>query len=666
MDYKTYHNCLRIQITDDVMQDDRINEIAKHCVKYGIDNVMLTINQEEFNVGHITLELAKPWVNVLKKAKKVFEQNGMSVSVNNWIEIGHCDRGRPLFEGQNFQTFVDMNGTAAESVACPLCENWRKYFAEYATFLIKELEPDTFWLEDDFRLHNHSPLKGVGCFCPLHMKYYNEKLGTNYSREEFVSKVFAKGPLNKERKVWLEANRDVMFDLAEFMNETVKSVKPDTDIAVMSSRPIWHCMESRDWNKLLDILGKGGNRINRIHLPYNEITGKEFLYNLNIMSLPVRSLADDDVVVMPEIEHGAATLYNKSARFLQYTLEASIPLVLSGTTYSIYDFIANGTRESFGFGKVISGLQPYMQKIRDLDLKFSNMQGVIVPVDQFASYYKTIEKDDIDLTPTEYHAGAYLSGLGIAYKYSTQKNFENKTLFMTSSNLDYFTDEQLKSMFSNNFVIVDASAVLKLSDRNLLNLIGATKAEIMLGDTGVFSYEECVDENLVICGVKKLRASARRVVGDSVKVEYNLPVAVHTRLYNHFMNEAAPCFVTGDNFAVFPFFVTEYKYPLFADLRKYFISQTVINQKTEYVVCEEMGISPYLYKRDNDYVLVIVNGNVDDFDKTVFRIGGFDFKNVSMIDKKGEITKIDFIKQNDTLIFDIPFEHMSSKTLIFN
>ena len=112
------------------MQNERIKNIAEHCEKYGIDNVMLTINQEEFNVGHITLEAAKPWVEVLKKAKAELEKKGISVSVNNWIEIGHCDRGRTFAKGQDFQPFVDMNGKAAQSVACPLCKNCRSYFTE--------------------------------------------------------------------------------------------------------------------------------------------------------------------------------------------------------------------------------------------------------------------------------------------------------------------------------------------------------------------------------------------------------------------------------------------------------------------------------------------------------------------------------------------------------
>ncbi len=93
-----------------------------------------------------------------------------------------------------------------------------------------------------------------------------------------------------------------------------------------------------------------------------------------------------------------------------------------------------------------------------------------------------------------------------------------------------------------------------------------------------------------------------------------------------FMEKAAPCFVEGKNFAVFPFFLTDYKYPLFSDLRKYFLSDVISKQKSEYVIFDKMGISPYLYERDNDYVMIAVNGNTDTFDSISFKIGNVDFK----------------------------------------
>ena len=77
---------------------------------------------------------------------------------------------------------VDMNGYKSETVACPFCENWRAYYAEFYTYLLHELEPEVVWVEEDFRLHNHALLAYGGCFCDEHMRRYNEKLGENYSR----------------------------------------------------------------------------------------------------------------------------------------------------------------------------------------------------------------------------------------------------------------------------------------------------------------------------------------------------------------------------------------------------------------------------------------------------------------------------------------------------
>ena len=94
MKYDKFHNCLRLQITCDELSEKRIEALVAHCVNYGFDNVMLMINTEEFNIGHITLEEAKPWVDVLKRAKEKLEEKGIVVSLNNWMELGHADRGR--------------------------------------------------------------------------------------------------------------------------------------------------------------------------------------------------------------------------------------------------------------------------------------------------------------------------------------------------------------------------------------------------------------------------------------------------------------------------------------------------------------------------------------------------------------------------------------------
>lgn len=110
MDYSKYRNCLRLQITQDEMSEERIENLVENCKTYGFDNVMLMLNTEEFNLGHITIEEERPWIEMFKRAAKKLRDNGISVSLNNWMEMGHCDRGRVLRHGQNFTRLVDLNG----------------------------------------------------------------------------------------------------------------------------------------------------------------------------------------------------------------------------------------------------------------------------------------------------------------------------------------------------------------------------------------------------------------------------------------------------------------------------------------------------------------------------------------------------------------------------
>ena len=113
---------------------------------------------EEFFLGHVTLDEIKPWVDVIKQATKVLRENNIGVSLHHWIGFGHLDRGIGLKPNQNFKTMVDFNGKQSISVACPLDKNWQTHFRALLGYLVKEVQPDYYWVEDDFRLHNHAPL----------------------------------------------------------------------------------------------------------------------------------------------------------------------------------------------------------------------------------------------------------------------------------------------------------------------------------------------------------------------------------------------------------------------------------------------------------------------------------------------------------------------------
>ncbi len=666
MKYEKYHNCLRLQITVDRNEDERISDLVTHCKKYGYDNVMLMLNGEEFHIGHITLEEAKPWVAVLKKAKIALEEKGISVSLNHWIEIGHLTRGRELKEGQNFTNLVDRNGKKEPLVACPLDKEWQKYFVELTKFFVQELQPDTYWIEDDFRLYNHGTHEGIGCFCEKHMKMYNAALGTNYTRAELVERILAKGKCNKERKVWLDVNRQTMQEAMQVIVDAVREVRPETDVAIMSSPPDTHCVEARDWTKLLDIMaGEKGHRINRIHLPqYFETSGKDYLYDFNRISMPMRAFSGNDCIIMPEFENGNISIYRKSPRYARFILEAATPLVLSGMTYSAYDFIGNGVRESLGYGQEVAKLQPYMQAIEDLQLKFSDLSGVVVPIDERASYQKTITDGEIyDLYPREYEIGSYLSAQGISYRYSLEKEFKEEIVFMSGSSMDYFTDEQIQKVFEDNFVIVDGSGALRLKERGLLSLVNAKDATLRKAETGYHDYEECIDGS-IIDGVKNLRASCRAASGDFVEIAYIAPEEVYTRVFNRYMQAVAPAMVKTGNVFVLPYVMDKKLLTQFCDLRRHYLVETVKQNGLKCVISETVGISPYYYSGEKQKVLILVNPHVDTFPTVKIKANIGKIGEIFAMGKNGEKKEVSHKQIGDIIEIEHELEGLSSLTLI--
>ena len=152
-----------------------------------IDDVAVFCNVEELNTGHMTEEEQETiWLRLLCDVQAALAPEGVHLSVNHWHSLMHADLGKTLPQSQPFRRMVDMDGREADLCVCPMCERWQTYFAGlYARYAA--LSPHILWVEDDFRLHNHDPLRWGGCFCPAHMREYARRAGKpELTREEFV------------------------------------------------------------------------------------------------------------------------------------------------------------------------------------------------------------------------------------------------------------------------------------------------------------------------------------------------------------------------------------------------------------------------------------------------------------------------------------------------
>ena len=99
-----YH--LRFQVIPgkNVIRDARI--LADFCAKHRIEEVVLFFAAEEWNNGLLSKKEEDAWFDTVSRVKKVLDGKGLSVSLNPWMTVLHCDRGRSFPAGRNFKPMV--------------------------------------------------------------------------------------------------------------------------------------------------------------------------------------------------------------------------------------------------------------------------------------------------------------------------------------------------------------------------------------------------------------------------------------------------------------------------------------------------------------------------------------------------------------------------------
>lgn len=662
-----FTNCLRILIVPDEYQDERIEEIKDFCLKYSFKNVMLFLNNEDFFVGHMTEEEAKPWVEVIKKAKKVFNAAGISVSLNYWISLGHQNRGRTLKSGQNFRLMKGIDGVENTVVVCPLDEKWKKYFSAFVKYLIKEIEPCVYWIEDDFRLHNHDieRIGFFGCFCDEHIKRFNEILGKEYTREQYKEYLYSAKP-NPVRDMWMDFSRKTMNDLSEFIGKAVKSCDCDTEIGLMSSGFYSHCAEYRDW-KTISSNFTVTKSIHRLTLSaYREIGAKEYYYDFNASTMANRAMLSDDALIYPELENGAYSTYVKDSRFLRFQCESALPLCLNGFTYNIFEFAGNGVNEGFNYGETIREFTPYMNAVVQLKIKYSELRGIIVPVFEDASKYLDDVRDFWSLLPLSSRGASYLSALGISYKYCNSKRYKDETVLLFGEIVNCFSDDELINLFENNFVILEGSAAYRLYLRGLGYLFKAEDIKKTDENDGLISIEKTT-KGVKVCGKEKYRVTAHGWAGGYVlNAKYSDGVEVYSTLNDRYDKYVCDGEVYNDKVAVIPFETEKTIYTdSFNEVRKAFLHFIAKSRMKEGVIYNYSGVSPYLYKERNCSVLILVNTTVSTLKEISFTLNGVKFDKVFEIERNGKKVERQYKATGNNIKIDEEFEYLSTKTFIF-
>lgn len=663
---KRFLNCLRIQVCPGHYEDDRIHRIVDFCKTYGFDNVILMINQEEYNVGHITREEATPWVEMLKREKAALAEAGISVSLNHWMELGHLDAGRTLRAGENYVTQTDFDGRKNQLVVCPMDENWQHYFLDYYGWLIRELDPEIAWIEDDFRLHNHASPGNppfVGCFCDRHMAAYNRVLGTDYSREEFVDRLFRKQPDKRVQAAFLDVCRSSLQDLADKLGRTIQAQGLGTKVGLMSSAHTMHSMEGRDWLGIHRALSQGGPHINRPWMPlYEERDSMKIYYQrFNLFPFVCRGYMPEDCHIFPELENGTFSTFAKDSETLRFQVEASIPLEIEGMTYDIFDFTANGPIDAFDYGPKVAGLMDYLTAVCGSGYSYHSLRGVTIPLDPRNAYNRPIRDNIFDMKPDEFFFGTVLQAHGISARCSQEKDLDGEVVVLAAGSVYNYTDRQLERLFDRNHVILEGKAAMLLIQRGLGRLIGAEDFREYAEKRDVQAYEQ-IEGDRLINGIPGYRATAN--AGNYVAIRYQEVPQVLGRVYDFYNKELGYGSVIAKGHLVIPYVITEFIIAQMNLYRGHILREYLEGLSKDLVLTDYPNVYAY-YSVKEETVLILVNSTLNTLPVTRFKLTGKKVTGVREIDRDGVTREKAFTQDNDGFIrLEEPFGYISTKTLI--
>lgn len=534
----SFRYILRYLIDPQFEAAERVAELVSFCQDSRIEEVMLFITAEELSTGHPTEEEVGRYIELGKSLKKELDQAGIALSLNPWSTVYHNFRGRTLREGQNFRCMVGESGATNPVAVCPLCTNWQEYLQKSFSRMVAGIQPVTLWVEDDWRLMNHDASLGWGgCFCDEHLRIFSSRVGHNVTREELLQALLQPGEPHPWRKMWMELSCETLRQPLEKISHAIRSANPGTRVALMSSAPDAHSVEGRDWKKFQEAIGCEPTFMTRPNMaPYTQLPAISMPPTRTRMTI---ANLQGPLEIYPELENSPRCgAYSKSAKYSAWQMMHGAFIGSHGITINHYDMLGNGTSLDPDFGKELSRKKKFLNAIATEEIEDRNADGVgilFAPDISSRLHVKSANAKSLSHLMQESKFWGEVAGiLGIAYHFVSSIEKIKGPVLVNGQTLRAFNKEELRQLFRGS-VLLDAEAVVTALDMGLGDLIGIEAAEWRtLRETG-YSYEEILEEDTSVYGLRNPRMSAQRCSPELLSMA-GVPgakILSHVRKFDH-------------------------------------------------------------------------------------------------------------------------------------
>ena len=469
-----------------------LDELLRFCREARIDEVIVKVDTEEFSHGQVPLDWLREYLPVLEHIRNALAEIGVTYSLNPWITLGHTDRGRDSRKAfPDMQMMVGHDGAECKACACPLCETWRTHTTQLWR-LYASTRPAVMWVEDDIRTFNHLPVR-YGCFCPLHLKAFSDRIGRRVTREELVEALLAPGEPHPWRARWLELQGDIMVDVVANLAWVVQETSPETRMGLMSSGPDLHCLEGRRWWEFARALqGQADHLLSRPPLGiYSENSLRDFYYGGASIRKTRRALPPG-AIELTEVENYPFSTFSKSVALTAMQMALSSALGCHGVTLNLFDHLGNPMVNSAEFGRMLHEEKDYLTALASRSSPEAKFAGIGILQHEGASVTKHL-RPGADYGELADDGGAWaplLEAMGFAVTW----DWENApVLALSGQTVRAFGDGEVERMLERG-VLCDLQAAQALIDRGYGRYLGVKIAKRgLIHDLGPVAAEEFFD-----------------------------------------------------------------------------------------------------------------------------------------------------------------------------
>lgn len=436
---------ISVPIKTSTINENNREKYVELCKKADVERIFLVVGSGSFDC--------------IEEIIKYFKDNGFEVGI--WIDsTGHgfvLEHAKDDDDAAAFKQIVNIDGVMQTNSNCPLDENFRKYFLNRISQLVKT-GTDIILLDDDFRMSQHGK-DALCCACPMHLERMGEILGEEVTLEKIRPYVLS-GKSNRYRDAWLTAQYEGLAGFAREIRAQVDSINPDVNVCICTAHAPWNA-DGVDVPELVRILaGKNPPLVRLSGAPYWAM-GRTRPYSLisvfEIARMTASYVNGNGFELMSEGDVYPRPRYTCPSSYLElFDAATRVDGVYDGILKYMFDYLA-GPELEMGYLHFHCRNKPYYEKLSELFPSGANTGVRII------AYPNTFKNADLDISTFSVrtlcsHNGTMIASCGIPTVYG--KDGICSSVFGESA-------RQMDLSHVNDGMIIDAVAAVILTQRGI-------------------------------------------------------------------------------------------------------------------------------------------------------------------------------------------------------